>query len=142
MSAPRALLQMGERMIAHALVTAVVMIMVLSFQGTGWSQAVNDKPVFQPGDSWEFLRTDAKDGKSSNWVRTVVAIESPERIAVKWETGAIEYIGTSQVHAGVLGSGLSRSPPVRTRKQSDVEVDSWFPSRNGLALMVWREAPR
>jgi hypothetical protein len=83
---------MGERMmIARTLVTAVATTLMLSFSGIGRSQLANDNPVFKPGDSWEFLRTDAKDGKSSNWMRTVVAVESPERIAVKWETGAIEY---------------------------------------------------
>jgi len=48
-----------------------------------YAQPVAEKPDFRAGDAWQFLATDAKDGKTRGWTRTIEAIELPDRIAVK-----------------------------------------------------------
>lgn len=71
-------------------VRATALLVVLANSAVVLAQPSADKPVIRTGDSWEFSRTDSKSGMTSTWTRTVVAVESADLIAVRWETGAVE----------------------------------------------------
>lgn len=65
-------------------------VTLLAVAKDGSTQPITDKPDLRPGDAWQFLRTNTKDGKTDRWKRTIEAIESPDRIAVR-AGGATAY---------------------------------------------------
>ncbi len=72
------------------------------------AQPVFERPDYAPGDMWQFQFKRESDGTSGRWRRTIDALVSGDRFAVRHGNGTVEYFDRSLNFVGGTPEGDPR----------------------------------